>query len=375
MVSLVLSMLFVTTSCSLANKKNKANEESNTVSKSLDESKTKAEKEQKEKEQKALEEAEKNKETEILLSFAGDSTLGTDKKFNQSTSLPAMLRAKNNDYSYFFKNVKPIFEKDDLSIVNLEGPLTKHDKINTNKQFNFKGDPDLAKALVEGDIEAVNLANNHTFDYGDVGFKDTKKALEDNNINYFGAGHKYIKEIKGIKFGFLGYEIWNESSDIKAKIKKDIDELKSQGAIVILTAHWGIERDYKPYVVQKNMAHFAIDNGVDLIIGHHPHVLQSVEQYKGKFIFYSLGNFAFGGNSNPSDKDTMVVQVQYKFKGNNVDNMGVKVIPTSISSVNNKNDYCPTPAQGAEKNRIFKKLNALSINMGFEFDDNFHYIK
>lgn len=375
MISLVLSMVFITSSCSLDNTKNKTNEEAKTASKELNDSAAKEEKDKKEKEQKALEEAEKNKETEILLSFAGDSTLGTDKNFNQSTSLPAMLRAKNNDYAYFFKNVKPIFEKDDLSIVNLEGPLTKHDKINTNKQFNFKGDPELAKALVEGDIEAVNLANNHTFDYGQVGFKDTKKALEDNKINYFGAGHKYIKEIKGVKFGFLGYEIWNESSDMKSKIKKDIDELKSQGAIVVLTAHWGIERDYKPYALQKNMAHFAIDNGADLIIGHHPHVLQSVEKYKDKFIFYSLGNFAFGGNSNPSDKDTMIVQVQYKFKGNNVDNMGVKVIPTSISSVNHKNDYCPTPAQGAEKNRIFKKLNALSINVGFEFDDNFHYIK
>lgn len=323
---------------------------------------------------KSSESKKDNEEKEILLSFAGDSTLGTDKKFNQSTSLPAMLKSKNNDYSYFFKNVKPIFEKDDLTIVNLEGPLTRHDKINTNKQFNFKGDPELANALTAGSIEAVNLANNHTFDYGETGFKDTKKALEGENIKYFGAGHKYITDIKGIKFGFLGYEIWNESSSLKTKIQKDIQELKSQGAIVILNAHWGIERDYKPYSIQKNMAHFAVDNGADLIIGHHPHVVQSVEKYKDKYIFYSLGNFAFGGNSNPSDKDTMIVQVLYKFKGSNLENTGVKVIPASISSVNHKNDYCPTPASGTEKNRILKKINSLSINLDFQFDDKFHFV-
>lgn len=374
MISLALCMVLATTSCCSYNAKNKTSEEAKTTSKAIGDSTEKSEKEKKEKEQKNLEEAAKNKDVEILINFAGDCTLGTDKNFNESTSLPAMLKSKNNDFSYFFKNVKPIFKKDDLTIVNLEGPLTRHDKINTNKQFNFKGDPELAKALVEGDIEAVNLANNHTFDYGQMGFNDTKNALEANNINYFGADNKYIKEIKGIKFGFLGYEIWNDSSPMKEKIKKDIEEFKSQRAIVVINAHWGIERDYKPYAVQKNMAHFAIDNGADLIIGHHPHVLQSVEKYKDKFIFYSLGNFAFGGNSNPSDKDTIIVQVQYKFKNNNIDNMGVKVIPTSISSVNHKNDYCPTPAQGADKNRIFKKLNALSINVGFDFDDSFHYI-
>ncbi len=312
-------------------------------------------------------------EKEILLSFAGDSTLGTDKNFNQSTSLPAMLKAQNNDYSYFYKNVKPIFEKDDFTVVNLEGPLTTHDVKRTDKRFNFKGDPELAKALTLGSIEGVNLDNNHTFDYGNKGFEDTKNALEANNINYFGAGYKYVTELKGIKFGFLGYSIWNEDSSLKAKIKKDIEELKSQGAIVIINVHWGIERDYTPNSVQKNMAHFAIDEGADLIIGHHPHVVQSVEKYNDKYIFYSLGNFAFGGNSNPSDKDTMIVQAQYKFENDNLTDMGIKIIPAKVSSVNHKNDYCPTPAEGKEKERIFNKINKLNINLDFQFDEEFHY--
>ncbi len=311
---------------------------------------------------------------EILLTFAGDCTLGTDKNFNQATSLPAMLVTQNYDYSYFFKNVKDIFDKDDLTVVNLEGPLTTHDKIYTNKRFNFKGDPELAKTLVEGSIEAVNLSNNHTYDYGEVGLQDTLKALEANSVSYFGAEHKYITELQGISFGFLGYSIWNEDSALKEKIKSDIRDLRSQGAaIIVMNAHWGIEKDYWPNDTQKNMAHFAIDNGVDLVIGHHPHVVQSIEKYNDKYIFYSLANFAFGGNSNPSDKDTMIVQVKYNFTDDKLENYGVKVIPTRVSSVNNKNDYCPTPAIGDEKTRIFKKINDLNINIDFDFDDNFHF--
>ena len=319
------------------------------------------------------EEVEPIVEKEILLTFSGDSTLGTDKKFNQATSLPAMLQAQNNDYSYFYKNVKSIFEADDFTVTNLEGPLTTHNIESSDKQFNFKGDPELARALAEGSIEGVTLSNNHTYDYGDKGVEDTLAALNKYGINYFGAGYKYITELKGIKFGFLGYSIWGEGEEQKAAIKADIEELKAQGAIVIINAHWGIERDYRPYSIQINMAHYMIDNGADLIIGHHPHVVQSIEKYNDKFIFYSLGNFAFGGNSNPSDKDTMIVQVQYKFENDQKVAEGIKVIPTKISSVDYKNDYRPTPAEGAEKDRIFKKINDLNMNLDFIFGDEFHY--
>ncbi|WP_426348357.1 CapA family protein [Alloiococcus sp. CFN-8] len=331
-------------------------------------------KEEETKEDDLIKEEEKTiVETEILLTFSGDSTLGTDKKFNQATSLPAMLKEQNNDYSYFYKNVKPIFEADDFTVTNLEGPLTTHNIENTNKQFNFKGDPELARALVEGSIEGVTLSNNHTYDYGEKGVEDTLAALTKYDINYFGAGYKYITELKGIKFGFLGYSIWGEGEEQKAAIKADIEELKAQGAIVIINAHWGIERDYRPSTIQINMAHYMIDNGADLIIGHHPHVVQSIEKYNDKFIFYSLGNFAFGGNSNPSDKDTMIVQVQYKFENDQKVAEGIKVIPTKISSVDYKNDYRPTPAEGAEKDRIFKKINDLNMNLDFIFGDEFHY--
>ncbi|MGM9974671.1 MAG: CapA family protein [Clostridiaceae bacterium] len=313
-------------------------------------------------------------EKEVLLTFSGDSTLGTDKKFNQATSLPAMLQNQNYDYSYFYKNVKSIFEADDFTVTNLEGPLTTHNVEATDKQFNFKGDPELARALAEGSIEGVTLSNNHTYDYGAIGVEDTINALTKYGINYFGAGYKYTTELKGIKFGFLGYSIWGEGEEQKATIKADIQDLKNQGAIVIINAHWGIERDYKPYSVQTNMAHYMIDSGADLIIGHHPHVVQSVEKYKDKFIFYSLGNFAFGGNSNPSDKDTMIVQIKYKFENDQKVAEGIKIIPAKISSVDYKNDYCPTPAEGAEKDRILNKINNLNINLDFTFDGDFHYI-
>ncbi|MGL4774317.1 MAG: CapA family protein [Clostridium sp.] len=330
---------------------------------------------------KKQEEEEKNKlvKTEVVISAAGDCTLGTDTKFNQATSLPTAVKNVGNDYSYLFKNVYDIFSKDDYTIVNLENPFTdattKKDK-GTGTVFHFKGPKEYVNILTKGGIEGVTISNNHIYDYGKQGFEDTVATLKDGNVEFFGEGYKILTDVKGIKFGFLGYQGWNDTKELRNKIKSDIDELRSQGASVVIPYfHWGVERESKPNETQKNLARYSIDSGADMVLGSHPHVIQSMENYKGKLIAYSLANFSFGGNSNPSDKRTFILQMKFNFENEKVVDTSYKVIPTSISSVDYKNDYKPTPASGDMRVKILNDLNALSPSLNGEIKDDFFKLK
>lgn len=311
--------------------------------------------------------------TEVLLSAVGDCTIGTDSKFAYASSLPAMVAKHNNDYSYIFKNVYSIFSADDVTIANLETTFTDSND-REDKQFNFKAPSGYAKTLTLGSIEGVNLSNNHIYDYKQKGFQDTKLALESENVNYFGEGSKWITKIKEQPFGFLGYWGWSLHQPFLDKLKADILDLKKNNSVVVINFHWGGEREYYPRSAQTELAHFAIDNGADIILGHHPHVIQGIEQYKGRIIAYSLGNFAFGGNSNPKDKRTFIFQSNLKFTNNTLTSIGVRVIPCSVSSVEYKNDYCPTPLKGEAKFNLLSNLNKLSENSGFKISDEFYYI-
>ncbi len=308
---------------------------------------------------------------EVLLSSAGDCTIGTDPNFDKETSLPTMVHRQDDDYGYLFKNALPIFGKDDITIVNLETTFT-NSSAKAEKTFTFKAPPTFAKSLNLGSIEGVNLSNNHTYDFLDKGFQDTVQTLKDYKINYFGENNKWIKEVKGVKFGFLGYNGWNYDKELINKLKEDIEDLKNQNCVVVVNFHWGEEGSYNSNETQKNIAHYAIDKGADLIIGHHPHVIQGIEKYKDKFICYSLGNFCFGGNSNPSDKDTFILQAKFSFDNNKLSKYNIRVIPFSISSVNYKNDYCPTALQEGSKERVLKKLNNISKDLNFQLTDSFN---
>lgn len=359
--------------------KNKGNTENKNISHKNTEDKPKNNQDGKNKveekkkiEEKKTEEKKADTSTEILLSFAGDCTIGNDPKFSGET-LPVVLANKGMDYSYFFKNVSPYFKNDDMTIVNLETTFTNSNN-KVQKAFNFKAPPSYVKSLTLGSIEAVNIANNHIYDYNEKGFIDTKETLKGEKINFFGEGTIFKTTIKGKKFAFLGYQGWEGSIDF-SKLKTEITELKKEGCIVIINFHWGIERQYHPIEFQKKLAKFSIDNGADLIVGHHPHVVQGIETYKGKYIAYSLGNFCFGGNTNPSDKDTFIMQTNFKFKNDALVETGFKAIPCRISSVTYKNDYCPTPLKENEKNRVLNKINSVSPNSGFKISEEFHYEK
>jgi len=293
--------------------------------------------------------------TAITISAAGDFTLGRDENYDYQGSFVDV--ATQNGLPYFLEGMNSLFLEDDFTTVNLETTLTDSTE-KADKTFRFKGDPGYAEILKIGGIEAVNLANNHIFDYLEQGYKDTKDSLEKANVGYFGYGDHYITEVKGVKIGALGYEGWQDTKEIRTQIKQDLDKLREQGAqIVLIHFHWGDERQYVPNKTQISLARFSIDSGADLILGHHPHVIQGIEEYNGKFIVYSLGNFMFGGNKNPSDKDTFVFQQRFYIDdGTLSEKKEINVIPFSVSSVTTHNDYQPTLLNGTEYERVKEKI-------------------
>ncbi|MCT8138508.1 CapA family protein [Anaerobacillus sp. CMMVII] len=301
-------------------------------------------------------------EVVITISAAGDVTLGGDDSYGYQGSFNQV--AKNNDPAYFVQNIKDIFSNDDLTIVNLEGALTNA-TAKATKQFTFKGDPSYTEILTLGSIEAVNLANNHTFDYLQKGFDDTIYHLTNAGIGYFGYEQHYLTEIKGVKVGLLGFTGWYDTITLRNQIREGIQGLKENGAtIIIVNFHWGVERSYVPNQTQQSIGRYTIDAGADLVLGHHPHVVQGIEEYKDKFIVYSLGNFMFGGNRNPSDKDTFVFQQSFYIKGEELtDKKEIRVLPFSISSESNRNNFQPTPMTGAAADNLKQKLVQLSLQI------------
>lgn len=317
-------------------------------------------------EQKKAQEKEAKKETKkafdpvsLTVSVVGDCTLGTDEAFDYSTSLNAYF--DNYGSSYFLQNVKPIFSADDLTIANFEGTLTESDA-REDKTFAFKAPASFAKILTDGNIEAVTTANNHSHDYGEQGLTDTLNALEAEGITHFGYDETAVMNIKGIKVGLVGIYELKDHLERTQQVKDNIAKVKAEGAqLVIVIFHWGNEKEEVPDSNQMTLGRLAIDEGADLVCGHHPHVLQGIETYKGKNIVYSLGNFCFGGNSAPSDMDSMIFQQTFTITENGVqaDNV-TNIIPCSISSEYGYNNYQPTPAEGEEAQRIQNKIEERS---------------
>lgn len=301
-------------------------------------------------------------ETTITISAAGDCTLGTDEGFNYKRSFKGKYDAVQ-DPAYFFQNVQPVFAQDDLTIVNMEGTLTE-ETTREPKQFAFKGDAEYAKIFTAGAVETENLANNHSFDYGKKSYEDTITALEAEGISSFGYERTAVMDIKGVKVGLAGVYELAEHIDCKQDLLDNIASLKEQGAqIIIVSFHWGQEKENVPSDVQVELAHAAVDNGADLVLGHHPHVLQGIEEYKGKNIVYSLGNFCFGGNSAPSDMDTMIFQQTFTVKDGKLQEDNVtNILPCKISSAYEEgyNNYQPILAEGEQKEKIFERLSEYS---------------
>ena len=311
--------------------------------------------------QKASSDSQNTDSVSLTLSVVGDCTLGTDETFDYDTSLNAYY--ENYGADYFLQNVKDIFSTDDLTIANFEGTLTDSDE-REDKTFAFKAPASYASILTGGSVEAVNTANNHSHDYGEQSFNDTLAALVDAGIVHFGYDETAVMDVKGIKVGLVGiYELYDHL-EREQQLKDNIAKVKADGAqLIVVIFHWGNETETVPDSNQTTLGRIAIDEGADLVCGHHPHVLQGIETYKGRNIVYSLGNFCFGGNSSPSDMDTMIYQQTFTIDADGVkkDNM-TNIIPCSISSAtyDGYNNYQPTPAEGDEATRILGKINERS---------------
>ena len=300
----------------------------------------------------------------LTLSVVGDCTLGTDETFDYDTSLNAYY--ENYGSAYFLQNVKSIFSQDDLTIANFEGTLTESDA-REDKTFAFKGPASFTSILTDGSVEAVNTANNHSHDYGDQSYEDTMTALDAAGIIHFGYDETAVMDVKGIKVGMVGIYELKDHLEREQQLKDNIAKVKADGAqLIVVIFHWGNETETVPDSNQTTLGRLAIDEGADLVCGHHPHVLQGIETYKGKNIIYSLGNFCFGGNSSPSDMDTMIYQQTFTItsEGVQADNV-TNVIPCSISSAayEGYNNYQPTPAEGDEAARILAKINERSADI------------
>lgn len=276
----------------------------------------------------------------LKLTFGGDCTLGRGHNFSYNGSFDEMYDQQGP--AYFFSSLSEFFD-DDLTMVNFEGTLTTA-TAHANKTFVFKGRPEYVNILKEGSIDVVTVANNHSMDYLKRGFDDTVNYLSP-HVEVSGYERMPIVNVKGVRIGFASNLGWAFDQSQKEFIENAVRSLKERGAdLVVFNYHWGIERSYRSNATQRAIGRYCIDQGADLVIGHHPHVTQEVETYKGKQIVYSLGNLVFGGNHNPSDKNCLIFRQNFTIDldSREVTASSCEAIPYRVSSVNNRNDYRPT---------------------------------
>lgn len=298
-----------------------------------------------------------------LFSFAGDCTIGSLLEWQGSLAQDFQSVVGDN-YAYPLSGVKSIFEADDLTSVNLEGTFTN----STNavvKPYRFKADPAYVQVLKEGSVEAVSTANNHSGDFQDEGRADTIAALDSVGILHTGASDPLIHEMDGgLKIGMVSYNtVDNYEGEYawRTSVQTDINTCKEAGCdLIIGFMHWGsVEYLPEPEAWEVQFAHDMVDWGCDLIVGGHAHILQRMEYYNDVPIFYSMGNFCYGGNTNPDDKDSVIVQAEFaRDSSGEVTLSRVHVIPCLISTRTDLNDYCPTPCpEGSEDyQRILSRL-------------------
>ena len=280
---------------------------------------------------------------EITVSFGGDCTFGRGRNAAYAGSFDEMYDQKGA--AWFLGGISE-FQSDDLTMVNFEGALTASDTPREEKPFIFKGRPAYAKILKEGSVDVVAIANNHARDYGNAGLNDTIRYLTP-YVAVSGYNRQPVLTVKGVKVGFASNLGWSFDAAQKRFIQSAVQNLRAQGAeIIIFNYHWGEEGSYQSNATQRAIAHYCIDSGADLVIGHHPHVVQEVETYQGKQIAYSLGNLSFGGNRNPKDKNCLIFQQTFSLNLNTrkLEKTTCRAVPYKVSSVDWRNDYRPVPA-------------------------------
>ena len=311
-------------------------------------------------------------ETAVTLTFVGDCTLGTNQEHTYPDSFHAYYDKKGADY--FLSEVRHIFENDDLTVVNLEGSLTNSTDL-VQKTWNHKGPPEYVSILTGASVEVATMGNNHRLDYDVSGCSETEKVLTEAGIGYCYDDRYLIQEVKGIKVGFVSVNEVYDNEAVMIWLEEGYHHLRSQGCqLVIACVHWGGGHQVQLEPTQVTMGEQLIDLGYDLVVGNHPHVLQAMRLYKGKFICFSLGNFCYGGSKNPKDKDSGIFRQTFTFTDGVLEpRVDVQFIPCRLSGRADKNNYRPTPVQGAEFDRIIQKVNGYSAPFGFIWNEDGTY--
>ena len=313
------------------------------------------------------------KSRDVIVSFAGDCTFGSVNGDSGGNRFPAVYR-RSQQSDYPFALVQKWFRSDDLSIVNFECTLTQA-SITANKQWHFKGDAKYALIFPRSSVEAVDLANNHSHDYLQAGFDDTVKNFQSARMPLFYQDHPYTTKINGIQTVVIGDctvvgENTTKLDGVSARVLRQIVKYKTPATLVIVFMHWGSELAKSPFLWQQTMARQFIDAGADAVVGAHPHVLQGIEVYKGKCIAYSLGNFAFGGNSLARNPDTCILRLRFSAEDHKIVTEPPFIVPCIATSTQKRNsagvllnNYQPKPFSGAQGaavvNLIIKRSSEL----------------
>lgn len=293
----------------------------------------------------------------IKLSFAGDTMLASYK--DQTTPGSFNEYANNKEPSYFLSKVSNIFKEDDFTILNLENVLTDQqlEEVNKNSEpaYWYKSKTDNIKILTTSSIEGLSVSNNHTNDYGPIGKQDTINTIVNANIQYGDYNNIMYFEKNNYKIAVICKGLWIESQT--NEIIKLIKKAEQNSDYQIVFFHGGQEKIHHPEEWKVNATRKLIDNGADLVIGSHPHVIQPREIYKGKEIIYSLGNFCYGGNRNPENR-TIIYQMNLTIDNNNtLVNENSEIIPCYVYTTKT-NNYQPAPIEDETiKNKVLNFMD------------------
>lgn len=293
---------------------------------------------------------------DVNMTFLGDCTLGSEES-KKNYPIGYIRRITQNGMDFPMRYLSAKTAADDLTVANLECVLTDRALQKVDKRFNFSGPTAFTGILTAGSIECVTLANNHTHDYGEEGYQDTRNALEAASVSYFGTDCVAVwQHESGLRIGFTG--VSNSLSGNRSKrFARQVELLRSLGCAAIITVmHAGTEYSFTPDRYQKQITDRALKNGVDLVVGHHPHVVQGYEILGDMPVIYSLGNCSYGGVTYVRDPDAMVLGVEMHFSEGALEGMTLRFHPISITSDEKYNNYSPRFLSGKEAERVLKKM-------------------
>ena len=301
----------------------------------------------------------------VRMTFLGDCTLGGEEAYRGSPlGFRKVIQEKGMEWPTRY--LSRLTASDDLTVANLEGVLTDRKLEKVEKEFNFSGPTVYTEILTAGGIECVTLANNHSHDYGNAGYRDTVQALEESGTAWFGTDSVAVwQHESGLMIGFAG-AFYSAVGNRGKMLQEQLDYLQKLGcSAIIVVMHAGKEHVLDTTGYQTQIASRAAAHGACLVVGHHPHVVQGYDLVDGIPVVYSLGNCIFGGTTYAKDSDALILQAELHFEDSELQGMTLHFYPISITSDAKYNNYSPEFLTGSDANRVLQKMEK-STGKGFD---------